>query len=172
MSANYNKLDGIKELPTPDGDFYVRSHIPPRVKAEFETWMESYARKRVFHLRPGGPAPEDEQLQVDEYKDSLRGVAEAVGAGTYRWGGDACMQAINQVPGVTRLIVLLSRSADRVMHLDQKLTEEKVLGWIDPSAEDKKGGPTWMAVCDVLKEVLDGSPNFLAPPMAGVTPAD
>jgi hypothetical protein len=165
MSANFNKLDGIKELTTPSGDYYLRGNVPPRVKAEFESWMEGYARKRVFHLRPGGTAPEDEQLQPDEYKDSLRGVTEAVGAGTFRWGGDACLQAINQIPGITRLIVLLSRSADRVMKIDQKLTEEIVLGWIDPQGE--KGGATWMLVCDVVKEVLESSPNFLAPPMTG-----
>jgi hypothetical protein len=165
MSANYNKLDSCVELPLPEGNVYLRGHIPPRVKAEFETWMESTARRKVFYLRPGGQALEEEQLQPDEYKESMRAVTEAVGAGTFRWGGDAFLQSINQVPALTKLTVLLSRSADRVMKIDQKLNEEKVLSWIDSSQE--KGGPVWLMVCEVLKGVFDSTPNFLAPPMTG-----
>ena len=167
----FNSLKGCVELPVPtteecpEGKVYLRAHIPPRVKAEFETWMESTARRAVFHLRPGGTAHPDEQLQPDEYKESMRAVTEAIGAGTFRWGGDAFLQSINQIPAITRLVVLLSRSADRMMHSDQKLTEERVLGLIDSTQEN--GGPCWMAVCDVIRSIFDSTPNFLAPPTTG-----
>ena len=154
-------------VPTTDGDIYLRSHIPPRIKAEFETWMEGYARRRVFDLRPGGPAPPDQQMDAEEHQASLDNVTELVGAGKFRWGAKACREALGDIPGIVQMVVLLSQSADRRMNLKQGLTQEKVLNWLD--MDSPNGGPTWMQVGAVIKQIIKDTPNFMSPPTRGMT---
>ena len=73
------------------------------------------------------------------------------------------------VNGIVQMIVLLSRSADRVMKINppQGVTPERVLSWIDQNAEG--GGPAWQMICRVVKQILNDSPNFMSPPMRGAT---
>ncbi len=165
--GDYNQMAGCFELHVPEGSVYLRAIVPPRVKGEFESWLEASARRNLFELRPGGPAPKDQQLEPDEYQESLQASVEASGAGTFRWGGAACLKAFQQIPGMMQMVILLSRSADRVMRIDQKLTEERILGWIDNTAE--RGGPVWQGVIAAIKQILSSTPNFLAPPTRGTT---
>ena len=126
----------------------MRAMCPWQVKADFESWLEYSARKRVFALR--------KKLWAQEYKESLRAVTEACGAGTFSWGGDAMNACLQQLPGICKLIVLLANDADP----NQGVNESKIQGLM----KDEHVAPLLLGA---YREVLQSDPNFLVPPTEG-----
>lgn len=130
--GDYNKIDGVYEVPVKGGPIYFKSRVTNRVKAAFEDWLEGQARRRVFDLR--------KTMSPDEFDASMSAVTTESGAGTFRWGGTAYEKAIVQLPGLVKLAALL---ADGVP--DQKVDESRLLDLMT-EAEVVKEGAGWFIV--------------------------
>lgn len=146
--GDYNKIsEGVVEVPTAEGPVRFSSSVKPRTKARFENWIEARARSRVFVLK--------DELAPDEYHASMQAVQEAVGAGTFRWGGDACQQALRQIPGITYMIVLLAAEVEQV---NGKIDEARILRHMS----DPQVAPHMVAAFHAIVE--ESGPNFLLMP--------
>ena len=146
--GDYNKLDGIKEIPVPceviSTGVLKLGRLTNRVKAQYEDWMEARARKRVFDLRAS--------LDKQEFLESMQAVQEACASGSFSWGGDAWLSSLRQLPGRIKMIVLLAN--------DEKVTESAVLGLA-------KLPEIFSALASEVRALLESSPNFLYPPIRG-----
>lgn len=159
--GDYNRLDGILEIPLTQGSLFLSQQLTYRIKAKYESWLELTARKRLFKIK--------EDLDAMEFKASMQAVQEAVGAGTFCWGGDAWLASINQAPGMVKLVMLLAESADAKMKQSQGLTEAKIWEILQDksnSVASPKGG-TESQLTLAIRELMNSQPNFMSPPTEG-----
>lgn len=150
--GDYNSIDSIMEVPLPDGStLYVAGQITNWTKCRFEDWLEGQARKRPFDLR--------DQLTTQELKESLAAVVEASAARKLAWGGEAFRAALSDAAGVLKMLVLLTKDADRRMKKDQGMTMTKMLHLCaDPAMKE--------VMTSVTQQVLKASQaNFFDPPI-------
>lgn len=168
--GSYNALDGVIEIPLPNGRaFRVSRQVTNRIKARYEDWLESRARKRVFRLRPDPKSDDPDLLTAEEYAESMEAAMEAATVGVFAWGGTAWLKSLNTVPGAVQLLWLLANEADRKLPADQRLNlsppdivqiiEDPELRTMTP-----EGRPT-SVLLTAMKEVLTASPNFTLPPV-------
>lgn len=146
--GDYNKIgEGVVEVPTPGGSIRFAGQIKNRIKAKYENWLEAQARRRVFDLKS--------ELTPEEYHESMQAVQEAVGAGTFRWGGAAMVASLKQIPGLTRMIVLLAEEVPQAN--GKKVDESMVL--------DLMSNPEVAPViASAFNAVIGATPNFLTTP--------
>lgn len=163
--GDYNKIEGIYEIPLPhleDGkeqSVKLRFRVRGLVKAEFEDWLEAYARRRVFDQR--------DTMNVQEFRESMDAVARLCAAHTFAWNGDACTHALNQTPGMVKFFMLLMRDADRLLERNpdyegpQKYTEADMIRLLsDPVIG--------VEFAQAIREIRNSDPNFRSPPIRGV----
>ena len=143
--GDFNTMNGVVEVPLPDGkSLKLARFVKNKVKAKFEDWLETRARKRVFEVK--------DQLTPQEFKESMRAVTEAAASGSLSWGGDAWVSSLQQMPGIVEMARLLAESAGEKVEPSQ--VHEYLL----------QGVP----IGDVVREALTSTPNFLSPPVRGV----
>lgn len=142
--GDYNRLEGVLTIPTSHGEVRMKRQIVPAVKAAFEDWLELSARKRISELR--------KKLGEEAYVENMMNVNTLSAAGKLRWGGEAWRMAIQDVPGVVQLVVLLCHETGQL-----DMTANTVMQIMNNKAD----GAVLVAA---VKEVMDGDPNFLSPP--------
>jgi len=152
-TGDYSRIDGVYEVPIPGGSLHLVNRIANSTKAAFEDWLEGQARKRVFQIRG--------QLEPQEFKESMRAVAEASGAGSFSWLGDAWLAAMNQVPGVVKMVCLLANHPKAKERNGKAIDESYILAL---AQADKK---TLHVLSEAIKEIGESDPNFTHPPTRG-----
>ena len=115
--------------------------------------MEYRARRRVFDQR--------EEMNPQEFKESMDAVARCVSSYTFAWGGDAWASSLGQLPGQVKFFTLLAKDADRLTGENQRMNETAFIKLLS----DAKISPM-LAVA--MASIRDASPNFLSPPVRGV----
>lgn len=154
---SYNKIDGVYEVPTHVGPIWLTSQVINSIKSEFQAWMVSRPRRRVFDMR------KRKELDEEEFNVSLHSINVGDAAGTYDWGGEAFQKAMVSLPGRIKLAVLLARDAASKHEpaKDQKsMTEARMFELVTGDKDTAKmlGG--------ALDSISESTPNFLCPPTA------
>lgn len=154
LVGSFNQLDGILELPFPDGPLYLSRQLDGYCKAEYEDWLEARARRRPFHLL------KMKKISGMEFKKSMEAVQTAVASGALSWGGDACNQSMEMGPGLVMMVHILAKVAGkkRPEYKDQNCSVERIYRIV-------QSGEEWQTMIALaLKEVMSASPNFMLPP--------
>lgn len=152
--GSFNALDGVLELPLPDGPLHLSRQLDGYCKAEYEDWLEARARRRVFHML------KTKRINGMEFKKSMESVQTAVASGALSWGGDACNQSMENGPGLVQMAHILAKAASkkRPEYKDQNYSLERIYKII-------QSGEEWQTMlAQALGEVMASSPNFLLPP--------
>ena len=179
--GDFNKIDGCYELPLPrdkcppcDGSgkdkdaecvhcrgdgcvgpeltIKLRGRVRNIVKALFEDWLEGQARRRVFDMR--------QTMNPQEFRESMDAVARGVGSYTFAWGGDAWAVSLGNIRGQAKYFYLLMQDADRLTNERQTYEEPDFIRWL-------KSRDMAVMFADANKQIMDATPNFLAPPVRG-----
>lgn len=135
----------------------LRSRIRNIVKAKYEDWLEYRARRRVFDMKVN--------FSVDEYKDSMRAVADGVAAGDFSWGGDAWKHSFTQLPGQIKMLSLLAADADELL-ISQQQEPQRIsdTDMLQHYRDEHVGVLLGQALLDIRRS----DPNFLAAPVRGL----
>jgi hypothetical protein len=131
-------------VPTEDGKgLYLSRRLTGNVKAEFENWLMESAWRRIFRIQ--------KRFDASEFKKMKETVAVSVVA--MSWGSDACLAALESIPGSVKIASLLAEKADK----NQDCSAMRIM----QIATSEASGDL---LKNALKEVMDASPNFLEPP--------
>lgn len=151
-----------KQVPV-ERSIKFRARVRNIVKAQFEDWIEYRARRRLFDMQEG-----ENPLNPLEFKMSMQELTKSIASYTLAWNGDACNQALVQVPGMCKMYMLLMKDGDRLLEKSegpafrpQPYTESDILTWMN----DEVIGHL---LADAFGEIRKASPNFHQPPVRGM----
>lgn len=131
-------------IPTEDGKgLYLSRRFTGNMKAEFEDWMMETAWRRLFRIQS--------KLDPAQFKKAKETVATSVAA--MSWGSDACLTAIESLPGIIKLTCILAEHAKK----EQDCSTARIMSVVSSEASID-------LLKSAIKEVLNSSPNFLGPP--------
>ena len=152
--GKFNVLDGVLELPFPDGPLFLSRQLDGYCKAEYEDWLEARARRRPIHMLSQG------LLSQQEYKLSMKEVQASIDSMDLAWGGETCNKSLQQPRGLVQMLSILGKMAGRRKpeYRQQNCTPARLYKLVQLA-------PEWQQLlADSLAEVMRSSPDFLLPP--------
>ena len=194
--GNYNKIDGLLEVPLPGEKCQVCEGTGKVSVAEGEETKEQQCgqcsgtgevgpKKSIKlrnRIRNKIKAEFEDWLEyharrrvfdmrtkftAEEFAEMIKSVTRECAAYTFAWGGEAWESSIKQLPGTVTMIKLLIDDADR-------LTREDNVEYRGQNVTETKV-MEWMndkvvgpMLAAVFHSIMDASPNFLSPPVRGI----
>ena len=155
MSEDYARLADHYELPLSDGTvLYLKNQLTPRIKANYQTWLMGNARREVFDMAPREPSGDIEidKRRMQDFDLAYARFQSAVASGTFKWGGQCCLESLNQMPGLIKMVELLAAACGKT-----QLTSDRC-------GQLFKSMATVKLVTSAIKDIMESSPNFLVPP--------
>jgi len=110
------------------GQTWRVSSCENRIKAQFEQWVRSNAKKQIAEIERTAPE------EANEFRSTY---LRDLGAGHYNWDGRAIRQAIRDIPGLTYLFFLLLRRCH------PRITEAKAQEIMAAAAADSGLAIAW-----------------------------
>ena len=145
--SDLNKIDGVYEVPLPEGTFYLASRVTNRVKSKFQSWLSGRVRRRVFDARKQGV------LDPAEFKESLDNLDAGDAAGRFDWGSVCWAETIQGTLGIVEALSLLAEDCKRN---GAKVSRQRVCELMVDDATAEMMATAW-------GKILDASPNFRMP---------
>lgn len=141
--GEYNQIEGKLTIPREGGrDLSFSRRVTPRIKGQYEDWLELRARRRVFKFR--------QELSPDEFRESNDAVARQ--SNNFRWGGPVCNETLTTLPGIVKFMALLAEAAGEKVSASELMAEMTPAQWVvkehvwPNGGEEGKATKVWRAI--------------------------